>query len=135
MMGGFMLNPLHLFWILPITAMFSMMLIFLIFGASKLNKEQESYQEGYLRGVNDTNKVKSLKLNEITLTKFIEYNCHNSFHIFFDMCGGIVYGIDEYGQISIIPISTTDDFMQYANCVVIDTIIEDTSVYIPIISI
>lgn len=107
-----MINALHLLWIMPVTALGVMVLIGVIVGANMSNKEYEAYQQGIIEGQRMMSKKIDLPSTQ-TLEELFDRGFESDFNKFEQITGGVIYGSDEDGQLSMIFIDNVDELGKY----------------------
>ena len=110
-----MINALNLLWIVPVCIVAGAVALAFFVGATQNNKEYEVYQQGILEGKrmmsNKMDPTVSQTLGELLNRKF-----NNDFNLFKEFTGGLIYGIEETEQMSMLFIDTIEDIHTYNKC-------------------
>lgn len=107
-----MINALNLIWIILLSITFGMVIMAFFNGATKSNAEYEAYQQGLIDG----ERIKSRKIDlpsTQTLEELFDRGFESNFNTFKETTGGIIYGSDAGGQLSMIYIDSLDKLSEY----------------------
>ena len=107
-----MINAINLLWIVPTCIVVGALALTFFIGATQNNKEYEAYQQGIIEGQRMISKKIDLPLAQ-TLEELFDRGFESDFNKFEEITGGIIYGSNEYDQLSMIFIDNVDELGYY----------------------
>ena len=111
-----MMSVWHLMWIIPMSFWIGMIVEGFMVGATQFEREYEAYQKGVIVGVE---REQTRMNNRIefpicyTLEELYDRGFNSDFNKFTQITGGIIYGVEESGQMSMIYADDTDTLNMY----------------------
>lgn len=111
-----MMSVWHLMWIIPMSFWIGMIVEGFMAGATQSEREYEAYQKGVIVGVE---REQTRMNNRIefpicyTLEELYDRGFNSDFNKFTQITGGIIYGVEESGQMSMIYVDDTDTLNMY----------------------
>ena len=107
-----MISVVNLLWIIPTCIIAGGLILAFFVGATGNSREFEAYQEGIIEGKRMMSERIDLPLAK-TLEELFDRGFESDFNKFKEITGGIVYGSDENGQLSMIFIDNVDELGEY----------------------
>ena len=113
-----MINALHLVWIIPLCMSVGVFTTALFVGATCLSRESDAYHRGYEDGKIGLNNSKL-----VSTTSFKDWYAHNfsdDYEKFNSLTGGILYAVNETGQLYFTQVTDVIDLHKYDSWDVVD---------------
>lgn len=121
-----MIHIVDLMWIVPLCLVIGAVASAFFCGATLHNREYDAYQEGIRYG-------KSMHREKIelpycnTLEELFDRGFNSDFNKFKETIGGIMYGVNDSGQMYMIFVDTVDDLCNYYDCTLLS--VNDEVIY------
>lgn len=107
-----MISALNLLWIVLVCIVAGALPLAFFVGSTQNDREYEAYQQGIIEGKRMMSKKIDLPLAQ-TLEELFDRGFDSDFNKFKEITGGIIYGLGESGQLSMIFIDNVDELGEY----------------------